>query len=528
MKDHKSDFPTNPKVRLINPSKPELGRVAMLIIDNMVKEIRSKNAELKQATNTKAVLEWFKSIKNKRIFKFIMFDIESFYPSITPELLEEALRWAAQYTCVSEQQKKVVFEASKSFLYSKGDPWVKRGEINFDIGMGAYHGAQACEIVGLYLLSKLVKLPNFQPILYRDDGLGITSSTPRQTEKLKQSIIKIFKEQNLSITIEVNLSRVNFLDVTLDLEKDEYKPYRKPGDRPQYASSSSNHPPRVLKNIPVGINQRLFEISSNKEVFLEAIPPYQEELVKCGYQDKLAWLGEGEVLQRKKRKRSHKVIWFNPPYSLNVQTNVGREFLNLLDKHFPRGNPLHKHLNRNKIKISYRCLPNMGRKIANHNSKILRQTCNPTPKPQATCNCQKSKKADCPIPGACNQAGVVYEATVATADGRTESYVGLARNFKRRWPKHKSTLQNRNADGQTTLSNYVHKMSDENLDRKVTWKVLDSNIPDFDTVTGTCKLCTREKFQIALNPSVASLNSRIEIFSHCRHKALYILGDPPD
>ena len=152
------------------------------------------------------------------------------------------------------------------------------------------------------------------------------------------------------------------------------------------------------------------------------------------------------------RKRSRKVIWFNPPYSLNVQTNVGREFLNLLDKHFPRGNPLHKHLNRNKIKISYRCLPNMGRKIANHNSKILRQTCNPTPKPQATCNCQKSKKADCPIPGACNQAGVVYEATVATADGRTESYVGLARNFKRRWPKHKSTLQNRNADGQTTLS----------------------------------------------------------------------------
>ena len=90
LKDHKSDFPTNPKVRLINPSKPELGRVAMLILDNMIKEIRSKNAELKQATNTKAVLEWFKSIKNKRIFKFIIFDIKSFYHSITPELL----RWA--------------------------------------------------------------------------------------------------------------------------------------------------------------------------------------------------------------------------------------------------------------------------------------------------------------------------------------------------------------------------------------------------------------------------------------------------
>ena len=105
-------------------------------------------------------------------------------------------------------------------------------------------------------------------ILYRDDGLGITSSIPRQTEKLRQSIIKVFKGHNLNMTIEVGLSRVNFLDVTLNLEKEIYKPFRKPRDKPLYVSSWSNHPPRVIKNIPVGINKRLFEISANKEVFL--------------------------------------------------------------------------------------------------------------------------------------------------------------------------------------------------------------------------------------------------------------------
>ena len=83
---------------------------------------------------------------------------------------------------------------------------MKKGDLNFDVSMGAYHGAQACEIIGLFILSKLVELPNFQPILYRDDGLGITSSTPRQTEKLRQSIIKVFKNHNLSITIEVGLT----------------------------------------------------------------------------------------------------------------------------------------------------------------------------------------------------------------------------------------------------------------------------------------------------------------------------------
>ena len=168
-----------------------------MILDNIVKEVRSKNYKLNQATNTREVLDWFKSIKNKKIYKFINFDIESFYPSITPALLEEALEWATQYTSVTVQQKKVVFQASKSFLYSGGEPWVKKGNSNFDISMGAYHGAQACEIVGLFILSKLIKLPNFQAIIYRDDGLGITSSTPRQTEKLRQSIIKVFRDLNL-------------------------------------------------------------------------------------------------------------------------------------------------------------------------------------------------------------------------------------------------------------------------------------------------------------------------------------------
>ena len=94
LKDHKSDFSTNPKVRLINPTKSEVGRVAMQILDDIVKVIRKKNNQLNQAINTRDVLDWFKSIKNKKIFKFISFDIVSFYPSITLELLVEALEWA--------------------------------------------------------------------------------------------------------------------------------------------------------------------------------------------------------------------------------------------------------------------------------------------------------------------------------------------------------------------------------------------------------------------------------------------------
>ena len=222
------------------------------------------------------------------------------------------------------------------------------------------------------------------------------------------------------------------------------------------------------------------------------------------------------------------MIWFNPPHSVNVKTNVGKEFLMLLDKHIPVGHPLNKIINRNTVKISYRCLPNMGRKLAQHNSKIIRNSVNPTPKPKAVCNCQKSKKAECPVPGACNQDGAIYEAEVKTDDGHLESYVGLAKNFKKRWPKHKSTLADRGADGQTTLSNYVHRKRDEGMNPTVTWKYLETNVPDFNPITGLCQLCTREKFQILLNPQVASLNRKTEIFSSCRHRLIYLIGDPPD
>ena len=35
------------------------------------------------------------------------------------------------------------------------------------------------------------------------------------------------------------------------------------------------------------------------------------------------------------------LTWFNPPYSANVRNNVGKEFLNLLNRAFPQSSPLH-------------------------------------------------------------------------------------------------------------------------------------------------------------------------------------------
>ena len=272
---------------------------------------------------------------------------------------------------------------------------MKKDGDKFDVGMGAYHGAQVCELVGLFMMSRLEHIKDLGLVIYRDDVLGVTRATSRQQEKIRQKIIQIFSEHALSITIFINLKTVNFLDVTLDLAKNEYKPFRKPGDKPVYVHSQCNHPPQVLRNIPAGIERRLVQISCNEEVFNTAVPDYQKELDRCGYKHKLTYnQPAGPPTQPTKRKRGgRRVTWFNPPYSLDVATNVAREFLELVDKHFPPGHPLHSICNRSTTKVSYRCLPNMGSILARHNSKILRKSGTAQPKP--TGNCQK--KEDCPV-----------------------------------------------------------------------------------------------------------------------------------
>ena len=236
-------------------------------------------------------MEWFKDIKDKKRFKFILFDICEFYPSITLELLTEAIEFAENFVTISDEEKEIILQAKQSLLYDKNTPWVKKNNPTFDVGMGSFDSAECCDLVGLFLLSKLSNL-NINLGLYRDDGLGVSASTPRQIDKTKKEMCKIFESYNLRITIDVNHKIVDFLDVTFNLESGLYQPFLKPNDSPIYVNKDSNHPPCILKNLPASVNKRLSSISSNEGVFREAIPPYKNALRESGYDTELKFENE--------------------------------------------------------------------------------------------------------------------------------------------------------------------------------------------------------------------------------------------
>ena len=146
----------------------------------------------------------------------------------------------------------------------------------------------------------------------------------------------------------------------------------KPNTTPLYVSSLSNHPPTIIKNIPLEVNRRLCKLSSTEEDFLAVVEPYQAALDKAGYRHQLVY-HEPDLDQpppASRRTRSRKVTWFNPPFSQSISTNIGKKFLDLIDSCFPEGNELKKIINRNTVKVSYSTMPNMAQILSQHNIKV--------------------------------------------------------------------------------------------------------------------------------------------------------------
>ena len=126
----------------------------------------------------------------------------------------------------------------------------------------------------------------------------------------------------------------NYLDITLNLNNGSYRLFKKPNKKTDYIHISSDHPPSIIKEIPRSIEKRLSILSSSKDIFQESAIYYEKCLKNSGYKTKLQYQQPKENNQNKK-KRKRNIIWFNPPYSKSVKTNIGRIFIKLISKHFP-------------------------------------------------------------------------------------------------------------------------------------------------------------------------------------------------
>ena len=114
---------------------------------------------------------------------------------------------------------------------------------------------------------------------------------------------------------------------------------------------------------------------------------------------------------------------------MNVEINIRKTFLKLLDKHFLKTNKFHKIFNKNNVKVSYSGLPNFANMIKSLNNRILSEE-----KTQDQPQCNWRQKDTCPVKGHCLDKELIYRCIVkenTTSDG--VKYNGLTENTFKDW-----------------------------------------------------------------------------------------------
>ena len=516
LKDHKDNFSTDTKCRLINPAKSNLGIVSKKLLEKFIKQIKTNSGHNLWKSSAE-VLNWFSQTNTASNARFLKFDICEFYPSISSALLNKALHFARSYINITEDEEEIIKLSKEALLFSNNNCWEKKNNPEFDVTMGSYDGAETAELIGLYLLSKISRIiPNANLGLYRDDSLAlIPNANGPMLDRTRKQLHELFKEEGLKITVDICGGQVDFLDIILDADQKSHRPYKKPNDTPLYINTQSNHPKNIIGNIPDMISKRLSTLSSNENRFLETRRDYEIALRNSGHTEELKY--QQPWSKNTKRRRKRNVTWFNPPFSSNVSTNIGRKFFNILDRHFPPHHHLHKILNRNTVKLSYCCMPNVGQILKAHNKKVLNQ--DSTEDKDKPCNCRN--KTNCPLQGKCQTKSVIYQADVKQEDGTIYSYIGLTEHtFKKRWYNHCQSFKHRRYETSTELSKLIWKLKDEGTQYTITWRIL-TKCQAYKPGSRACNLCTTEKLLILQNPT--SINSRSELVSKCRHARKFLI-----
>ena len=143
---------------------------------------------------------------------------------------------------------------------------------------------------------------------------------------LKSFVISIVKKGH-NIEITTNLTEVNFLDATFNLERNTYPPNKKTNDSLTYINSSSNHQPQIkllkislkpsVKGYPE-ILQVLKYLNSQDQITKKTLKKY------C-YKTKLQYT-QPKLQYNNTRRRTQKIIWCNPSFSLNVKQSSKNVF----------------------------------------------------------------------------------------------------------------------------------------------------------------------------------------------------------
>ena len=168
---------------------------------------------------------------------------------------------------------------------------------------------------------------------------------------------------------------------------------------------------------------------------------------------------------------------------MKVATNLGRYFLNSINKHFPPHHTFSKIFKRNNMKINYSCIQNMKSGINIHNKKKTKA------KPSAQARtCYWINKSKSPLNNKCLSNNILYKAE----NYRNKIYYDISETkFKSQYTNHRKSFKNRKYKTDTELSNEIWKLKEQNKNLNTFCEILGIH-QSYNTSTKQCMLCLNE------------------------------------
>ena len=114
----------------MNPSKSEIRKITKSILDK-INNVLVEKAKVNLWKNSANTIKWIKSISIEKASSFVKFD-----PSISEDLLTDAISYTKSLIDIMEQEYSIITHSRKILLFQNSKPWVKKdGNQDFDVPM---------------------------------------------------------------------------------------------------------------------------------------------------------------------------------------------------------------------------------------------------------------------------------------------------------------------------------------------------------------------------------------------------------
>ena len=172
------------------------------------------------------------------------------------------------YLKSADSDKEIILHVCDSLLFPENNISKKKNHVTFfDVLMESFDGEDICDVVELYIISKLGNV--FSNCgLYRDDGLGVIDlAKPVVYDRIRKQVFKVMSDIGFKFSLDLGNQVTDFLDVFLNLYDGTFRPYRKPNCLIKFINVNSDYPRHIKKAIPIMTHERSSSLSSSAEIF---------------------------------------------------------------------------------------------------------------------------------------------------------------------------------------------------------------------------------------------------------------------